>query len=151
MKMSPSSSADVFKRKYLTSNEIDTHPVISLLQSVFNFYRHERASGLAEFESDMLLFQFGIYDWGAGPFFEIDITRQFIELKRDDDEYVYSQFRLTCRYSPSDEMAAFGGEERWCSDVSELESFAAWVEGHPVLDASGTAPRLQTEIFWGFV
>lgn len=149
--MFPSDSVQVFEREYLSSNDIETRSIRSLLQSVFAFYRHESVSGLAEAEGDMLLFQFGIYDWGSGPFFEVNMTRQFVELERDDDENVYSQFSLTCYYAPDDKLAAFGPETRWCSDVSELDGFAAWVEAHPVLDALETASRQNTEVSWELV
>ena len=151
MTMSPEDSAEVFEREYLSTADIETQPTRSLLQSVIAFYRNETATGLVEAEGDMLLFQFGIYDWGSGPFFEIDMTRQFVELERDEDEDVYSQFSLTCFYAPDDRLAAFGCENRWCSDVSELEGFAAWVEAHPVLDALENASRQKTEVSWELV
>jgi len=151
MTMSPEDSVEVFESKYLSTDYIETGSIRSLLQSVIAFYRNETATGLVEVEGDMLLFQFGIYDWGSGPFFEINMTRQFVELERDEDEDVYSQFSLTCYYAPDDKLAALGCENRWCSDVSELDGFAAWVEAHPVLVALESASRQKTEVSWELV
>lgn len=149
--MLPSDSVQVFKREYLPSDDIETRSIRSLLESVFAFYRNEIASGLAEAEGDMLLFQFGIYDWGSGPFFEVNMIRQYVELEQNDDENVYSQFSLTRYYAPDDKLAGFRPENRWCSDISELGGFAAWVEAHPVLDALDAASRQRTEVSWELV
>lgn len=48
---------------------------------------------------DMLLYQWGSYDWGTydwgnGKYFELDITRQFIEAELEDDDAI-SQLSLT--------------------------------------------------------
>lgn len=54
---------------------------------MLDFYSDERAEGCQiEEDGDMLLFQWGVYDWGEREHFEVNITRQFIEIGREDDE-----------------------------------------------------------------
>jgi hypothetical protein len=49
------------------------------LRIMLNFYETLRAENcINPPERDMLLYQFGTYDWGKGKFFEVDLTRQFI-------------------------------------------------------------------------
>ncbi len=44
-----------------------------------SFYLEERAEGCGiDNDGDMLLYQWGTYDWGEGESFEFDITRQLI-------------------------------------------------------------------------
>jgi len=64
--------------------------------SMFAFYRDVRADGCdLEQEGDMLLFQWGTYDWGHGLRFEFDVTRQCILGDGDDDDI--TQLHLTSR------------------------------------------------------
>lgn len=140
-----------FQRNYLPLDGKDATPIRSLLQSVFSFYRNENAAALTEIEGDMLLFQFGAYDWGSGPSFQVGLTRQFIELENGNDEYVLSQFHLTCHYAFDEQMTALGGENRWCSHISQVDGFAAWVERHHVLNAVETLSRKKTELCWDLV
>ena len=50
-------------------------------EAVFDFYRDLRPRGHVfeqEKSSDMLLFQWGTYDWGMGEHFEFNLTRQLV-------------------------------------------------------------------------
>ena len=50
------------------------------------FYVERPVSGVnLDEDGDMLLFQWGIYDWGQGESFEYNITRQLI-IQDDEDE-----------------------------------------------------------------
>ena len=49
-----------------------------LFESVYEVYRDIRIFGFTDEEQDMLLFQYGVFDWGQGERFELDLTRQFI-------------------------------------------------------------------------
>ena len=49
------------------------------VQLMLDFYREVRADDCdLDAGGDMLLFQWGTYDWGSGEAFEYDITRQLI-------------------------------------------------------------------------
>lgn len=148
MAITPADSVQVFEHNFLPAIGKDASHITELLQSVWAFYRNERPSGLAEIEGDMLLFQSGIYDWGSGPFFEVDLARQFIELAGEGEDEVYSQFHLTCYYAADENLAVLRRECRWCADISEIDDFASWVEGHAVLSAIDSSPRVKTVILW---
>jgi len=100
-----------------------------------DFYRVVRSDGCIPDNGDGLLFQWGTYDWGAGGFFEIDLTRQFISAVLEDDDAL-SQLHLTWRYAPT--VVLPSGREsgnRWCFSVNELPEFTAYLEDHTVLVA----------------
>jgi hypothetical protein len=104
--------------------------------SMLAFYRDIRAEGCdVEQAGDMLLFQWGTHDWGGGPRFEIDVTRQFIVGVGDDDDI--TQLHLTFRFEPDEDLRALGAGNRWCRSPKELTEFTAFVESHPAYRAVG--------------
>ena len=102
------------------------------IDAMLDFFRAQRFDFQGE---DWLLFQYGTYDWGDGPYFEIDITRQFAveidydEESGDDDEGEGMwQLSLTFRFTPEPALDALGSDHRWCKShapevVAEFESF----------------------------
>src|SRR5689334_3955432 len=71
---------------------------------MINQYRHERAEGCPiGKDGDMLLYQWGTYDWGHGERFEINISRQFIE-STDDEQGTMRQLSLTFRFEPDEAL-----------------------------------------------
>lgn len=71
---------------------------------------------------DMLLYQWGTYDWGNGKYFELDITRQFIEAELEDDDAI-SQLSLTYKYQPSAELDALGTSNCWEDATPDFRRF----------------------------
>ena len=56
---------------------------------MLRFYGDESVAGCRDDGAgDMLLYQWGTYDWGAGESFEFDITRQLIFADDEDDDIV---------------------------------------------------------------
>ena len=91
-----------------------------------DFYRDERAEGCAlDDDADMLLFEWGTFDWGDGEHFELNLARQFII--GGDDEDIW-QLKLTYAYEPTDAFRALGSESRWCETPEEIDAFRQDVE-----------------------
>ena len=77
-------------------------------------------------DSDMLLVQWGVYDWGQGEQFEFDLTRQFISAASGDDEAI-SQLSLTMYFSPTPELRDVGADNRWCESRDGLAQFRDFI------------------------
>jgi hypothetical protein len=120
------------------------------LEQMFSFYRSARATGCAGPDGDMLLFQWGTYDWGEGRHFELSITRQFIEQELLDDDAI-SQLSLTYKFEPTPERAALGEGNRWCHDLTELASFEAFALSSPAYSAGQTARPIRVELVHSYV
>ncbi len=86
---------------------------------MFAFYQSVKPVGCDGPDGDMLLFQWGTYDWGAGRHFELNITRQFIEEDLEGDDAI-SQLSLTFRFDPTDQLEELGAGNRWCDGPSEF-------------------------------
>jgi hypothetical protein len=77
-------------------------------------------------DDDMLLFQFGCFDWGDGEFFEIDLTRQL----SSDPDCDIEHLSCTLYFSPNQELRALGCSNFWCSSRSEIKEFWLKVSNH---------------------
>ena len=104
------------------------------VSEMLNFFCNVRPEGCASTDGDMLLFQWGTYDWGSGPRFEVDITRQFIALHREGDDAI-SQLHLTYRFAPTSFLHGQGSGNRWCKTPADIASFDEYLAGHPALHA----------------
>jgi hypothetical protein len=99
------------------------------------FYRDERAEGCRfERDADMLLFEWGVYNWGRGEFFDLSITRQLIHDSSGEDEDIW-QLGLTFKFSPTHPLRAVGQGHRWCHDLGELEEFERFLRASAAFQA----------------
>ena len=93
------------------------------------FYAEETIERLNNDRDDMLLYQWGTYDWGEGESFEFDITRQLI-FGDGEDEDIF-QLSFTFRFEPTTKLTNFGSGNRWCSSHEELDDFRDFILGSP--------------------
>jgi len=117
--------------------------------AALDFYEGRRAMGCdVEADADMLLFQWGTYDWGEGEHFEIDFTRQFMVPQGDDDPDL-RQLSLTFRFPATDLLRGLGAGDRWCRSPSEVGDMRAFIEAAPgfaaVADRADGAVSLRIE------
>lgn len=77
------------------------------VSEMLEFFREAGAEGCTLPDGDMLLFQWGTYDSGPGPHFEVDITRQFIAADAEGDDAI-SQLHLTYKFTISTTLAGCG-------------------------------------------
>ena len=120
---------------------------------MLDFYRDVRADGCElDEDGDMLLFQWGTYDFGEGRSFQFDITRQFIlALPEDeDDDSAMSQLSFTFHFTPSAQFDALKGN-RWCSTPDDLKDFETFITDGDVYRAVATARPEKVTLDYGGV
>jgi hypothetical protein len=98
------------------------------IEVALEFFDGMKAQGVDADDGDMLLFQWGTYDWGSGRNYELDITRQFVEAELEDDDAI-TQLSLTFRFPPSETLDAMGNGNRWfegaqAADIAREQAFA---------------------------
>ena len=111
-----------------------------------DFYLEERAEACdVDSDGDMLLYQWGTYDWGEGESFEFDITRQLIAGDGDDEDIF--QLSLTFQFRPTAALRQLGSGDRWCQSPGELEGFRAFIHSSAPFLAVGheTAAGVKLE------
>ena len=99
------------------------------IEAMISFYLEQRPP---ESDEDDLLFQWGVYDWGEGEWFELDITRQFIFGGDAEDENIW-QLSLTFKYLPTDKLRQIEAGNRWCGTTAQrgVEYFQEWIRQSP--------------------
>jgi hypothetical protein len=111
-----------------------------MINCMLDFYSEVRAEDCdVEGNGDMLLFQWGTYDWGGGRWFELDITRQFIVGDGEDDEIF--QLSATAKFKPSSELDSLGSGNQWCENLGKVSAFAEFIASSaPMRILRGTTP-----------
>jgi hypothetical protein len=115
------------------------------VQTMAGFYKGLRADDVdLESDGDMLLFQWGTYDLGTGPMFEVDVARQLIRGTGDDHDIW--QLHLTYRFPPSESLRALGKGDRWCARPGDIASFEQFMMTHPAVAAVGSRDDGQASL-----
>ncbi len=97
---------------------------------------------------DMLLFQWGTYDWGwgDGPMFDVSIVRQ---LKvADDPETEPRQLNLRFRYELGAGAEAGAGASEWCESPDEVAELRRFVAGSAAMKAVDRSPPKQIQLWY---
>lgn len=119
--------AEFTKRLRARGLELSRVSIDGGFSEAFAFYRDVRPTGCDKnLDGDMLLFQWGTYDWGKGRYFNLDLTRQFILEGTEDDEGIF-QLAFTFLYDPSPVLEALRDGNRWCHSLAELPEFQRYV------------------------
>jgi len=105
------------------------------------------ASQIVEGEGDMLLYQWGVHDWGEGPSFQFNITRQFIEIE-EDEEQVMSPLGITFHFPPSDEAKAFGVQNQWCESIDGVAELIDFISQSAPYAALKDSRADRVEVSW---
>jgi hypothetical protein len=112
-------------RRYLDESDsdvADSNPK-SALDSVASFYRIARFENCdVDNDGDMLLFQWGVNDWGDGEFFDVDFTRQLIDGSNDENLITQVSFRF--RYPATDQFRAIEPSNVWCEHIDMINRFS---------------------------
>ena len=109
------------------------------VEAMLAFYAAERCDGCElEEDGDMLLFQWGSYNWGDSTHFELNITRQLMPGGGDEDgDEGILQLSLTFRFLPAAELQALGSGNEWCDTPSDLPAFRAHIDACPAFERVG--------------
>jgi len=116
------SSSELRRRIAIPIDRLTTRQGINALLA---FYADQPADGVnMDEDGDMLLFQWGVYNFSGPPTFQINLTRQFI-LPDEDEPY---QLSLTFHHAPSDQMKALKEGNRWCHSTADLPEFTTFID-----------------------
>jgi len=97
------------------------------IKAMIEFYLNERADYCPpEDDGDMLLYQWGTYDWGKGENFELNITRQLITDNGPEAENIW-QLSLTFKYEPSSNLSEMGNDNKWCESLKYVKTLKEFI------------------------
>ena len=117
-------SAELEFQRWLSRSQLKVEKLTPAqgVDAMLDFYRYERPSVDLGEGGDMLLYQWGTYDWGEGEAFELNITRQFIspETEEEEGDECIWQLGLTFKFTPE---RIKGASNQWCTSPEKLEDF----------------------------
>lgn len=150
--MTPDTSAAAFE-SFLAQRgiQMSSMDIPQLVESALSFYETVKAAGLAEGSgTDMVLFQWGVYNWGRGEHFEFDITRQFVSADGEDDDAI-SQLRCTAYFEPLPALRALTQSNRWCESLADLPAFSVFIRDSAAYRSVQTLKPLKVSVEWSGV
>jgi hypothetical protein len=126
---------------------VDTVEPRAAALALIDWYTEARVEDAAavDHDGDMLLLQWGTYDWGSGRAFEVDITRQLLLAPEEGDDAIW-QLGLTFRYLPDVATGALAKGHQWCYQPSDAAEFSTLVSKHPVLDFTDAAASIERKL-----
>jgi hypothetical protein len=127
-------------------DHLDAPAAVRLMLDFFRSVPAEGCLPRAE-DGDMLLCQWGVYDWGSGESFEFNLTRQFTATDDEADDAI-SQLLLTLFFSPSDALRAVPKGDRWCRDADGLNEFEQFINGGAAYQAVAASQPQRVELRW---
>lgn len=102
-------------------NKIEADNSIKNILNVFteNYAEENKKYNRSE-DADMLLFQYGVYDWGDGKNLEIDFARQLV--KNDD----INQVHITLKFPYEEKFSKIESYEEWYNSANNEKNIKEW-------------------------
>jgi hypothetical protein len=149
--LKPAASENALFQRFVNAQiEPTAFTVRELVDTVVGFYQSQRARGLSSYpDSDMLLFQWGTYDWGEGGHFEVDMVRQFAKAQPSGDP-VLSQLHATAYFGPSG-FSELSASHFWCHSVEDSGDFRERVLASAAFERTADLSPRKSEIRWELV
>ena len=117
------------------------------VEAMLSYYAEERADGCdPDDDGDMLLFQWGTNDWGDGPSFEVNLTRQLLVTDKEDEP---RQLSLTFHFAPDRAPTGLKDGNKWCESPGGLAAFRRFITGSKAFQAVGHLTPASVELRFG--
>jgi hypothetical protein len=147
--MNPSESKSRFEQFVAGSGgSVTKLTAADAIRHMLAFYRQVRALDCPLNEDgDMILFQWGAYNFGQGDTYRYDITRQFIMSGSDGDDGM-SQLSLTVHFAVTEALRALKKGNRWCSSPSQADEFEQFIRSHQVTAIVASLTPTRTTLVW---
>jgi hypothetical protein len=117
---------------------------------MLEFYRSVRSPEVEPQQGDALLYQWGIFDWGKGEYFEFDLTRQLIRRGGTEDSDI-NQLHLTLRFSPTRDLKAIPASNKWCWSLGEAAKYESFIRQSAAFKAVSALSPSSVSVTFGEV
>jgi hypothetical protein len=98
----------------------------------------------------MVLYEWGVFDFGSGSGFQFGLTRQFMVDHMEDDDAI-SQLQPILHYDASDQAIELGKGSRWCRHPDEIDAFRAVIERSGAASFVGDRTPNRVELLYEHV
>jgi hypothetical protein len=138
----------LLSRKRLTLTKLTVPDAVDAMIAFYRMVYYPMCWRLMD--GDMLLCQWGIYDWGKGEKFDFNLTRQFISFGGLVDNSM-SQMRLTFRFAVTRELQSIPADNRWFHKRAELHAFKSFALAEQLVAQIQPHHPQEIELRWGLV
>jgi hypothetical protein len=133
------------KRLTAGGRKLDQLTAAEGVAAMLEFYAEQRADRCnVDEDGDMLLYQWGVYDFDNGDSFMFDITRQFILL--DEDEPY--QLSLVFHFEPTPQRRGIESGNQWCHLPADLGQFRKFVLNSPPYRAVAAERPTKVQLYF---
>lgn len=124
----------------------DEDPHAKVFDTMLGYYAAVRVNGCDPGDDeDMLLVDWGSYDWGDGRAYEVDLSRQVILPGRNDEAVV--QLHIVYRFPNIGDIAKVAAGNDWWGTPASVDEFAEALKSNPALALAADAESLSVEIY----
>jgi hypothetical protein len=147
--MNPSESKSRFEQFVADSaGSVATLAAADATRLMLAFYRQVRAPDCPlDEDGDMILFQWGAFNFGQGETYRYDITCQFIVSGSDGDDGM-SQLSLTVHFAVTEALRALKKGSRWCSSPAQADELEQFISSHEATACVASLTPLRTTLLW---
>jgi hypothetical protein len=134
----------------LHPGKLEDLPVTKAFALLLRFYDEYRPTGAMPLDEDgdMLLYEWGTYNWGNGRSFNLSLTRQVLYPDGEHDQAVW-QLRLIFKYPAEPDLDALKSGSAWLHDPSGMTEFRSGIFDSASFAACSRKSPLSTEVVWG--
>lgn len=148
-RLNPECSVSAFRSfavaSHVHADEINAEEAVRLMLA---FYGHVLApEGLLEEDGDILQVEWGMYDCGETELFHFEISRQFTETGKPEENGV-SRFTLGLHYKPTFTLRALTAGNHWCWSRSDIDAFKSKIRLSEVYRAVATLQPAEVALEW---
>jgi len=149
--MNISSSAQVFREFAKQRGCVLEHTTPATgFEVMFAFYREVQAA--EHLLDDRLLYQWNVWNSKEGPFFVLNLTRQFVEEGEEGrDDELMSQLLFDLVFPVFEGARAFKGSNEWLESKDDMDRFVSFVHSSPPYKAVKDLYPLRIELSWSEV
>jgi hypothetical protein len=129
-----------------TGVEPNSDPHSAVFDTMLRYYAEVRVNGCDPADDeDMLLLDWGSYDWGAGRAYEIDLSRQVLVPGRTDEAVL--QLHVVYRFPNTGDLAKIPVGNDWWGTPGTVDEFAGVLQDNVAVAAAADAAPLSVEIY----
>ncbi len=130
----------------VTGVDLETDPCRTVFDAMLRYYADVRVNGCDPGDDeDMLLVDWGSYDWGDGRAYEVDLSRLVVLPGRTDDDVV--QLHIVYRFPNEGALAKIPVGNDWWGSPSKVAEFEEVLKNNVALVAAGDTKALSVEIY----
>ncbi len=121
-------------------------PHATVFDLMLHYYAEVRVNGCDPGDDeDMLLLDWGSYDWGEGRAYEVDLSRQVVIPGRTDEAVFH--LHIVYRFPNTGDLAKVPVGNDWWGTPASVDEFAEALKGNPALVLAADAEPLSVEIY----